>query len=152
MSCEGPYDVWLSALRLLALAVTAHLTPGPADLHVAPAPQAVLGGVVEDPAARRIAAGPEPLPSAPGLRAEDLREQPGHDALGRTVPGHRPQDGTSVLPKLHPQDGGGGELVQNLRARPRFARTVVRQQQHPQSLPEIDQTSPPRFPDALVPP
>src|SRR4051812_9832266 len=111
---------WLWALRLFALAVTAHFVPGPAELHVAPAPQAVLGCIVEDPAARRIPASLEPPPSALGLRAKDLREQPGHDALGRAVPDHRPQGGAPVRPKLHPQGGGGGELVQTLHASSRF--------------------------------
>src|SRR5215212_3989506 len=116
---------WLSPIRPLALAVATHLVPGPADLHVAPAPQAVLGCIVEDPAARRIVAGLEPPPSAPGLSTENLREQPGHDALGRTVPGHRPQHGASVCPENHPQGCGGGELVQGLHARPRFGLIVV---------------------------
>src|SRR5919107_3475919 len=154
MSYDGEQGVsasgWLSALRLFALAVTAHFVPGPAELHVAPAPQAVLGRIVEDPTARRIPAGLEPSPSALGLCAEDLREQQGHDTVGRTVPGRGPQRRASVRTELHPQGGGGGELVQTLHASFRFARTVVCLQQHPQSLPEIDQYPSPHLADALA--
>src|SRR5215210_3282383 len=111
---------WLSPLRLLALAVAPHLVPRPADPHVAPAPHAVLGGVVKHPAAPRIATGLETVPPALRLRTEDLSEQPGHDALHRIIPDPGPQVGAPVRPETHPQSRGGGEAVQALNTRPRL--------------------------------
>src|SRR5918999_1475615 len=75
----------------LALAVGAHFVPSAADVHVAPASGAVLRGVVEGPVAPLVSAGLQSLPLALRLRPDHLREQTGHDALGRTIPGGRLQ-------------------------------------------------------------
>src|SRR5215204_4335245 len=119
----------------LALAVGAHFVPSAADVHVAPATGAVLRGVVEGPAAPLVTAGLQSLPLALSLRPDHPREQAGHDALGRTIPGSGLHGGASVRPEAHPQGGGGNEAVQLLRIRPGFGRAIVDQQQPPQSLP-----------------
>src|SRR5215204_3500347 len=96
LPCPVGEDRRLAGSRL-ALAVGAHFVPSAADVHVAPASGAVLGGVVEGPAALLVAAGLQSLPLALRLRPDHLREQAGHDVLGRTILGGGLQGGASAL-------------------------------------------------------
>src|SRR5829696_3509542 len=83
---SGWADRRLAGSRL-ALAVGAHFVPSAADVHVAPAPGAVLRGVVEGPAASLVTTGLQSIPLPLPLRPAHLRQQPRHHALGRTIPG-----------------------------------------------------------------
>src|SRR5690606_20739558 len=86
-------------------AVGAHLVPGAADVHAAPARVVGGGAVVEDPAALGRAADLQPGPAPGGLRGGQGRQDRAGQRADRVRRGDRVHQGAVLLP------AGGAEQV-----------------------------------------